>query len=151
LIPFSKGFWCDEIPFTLRDDFDIASCQFAIHYMFESKSKADHFFEQIGNHLRPNGRFIATTIDCRVLANYVTETYVDREYATVFSHNAYGDSHTNEGIEIVFKNEFGDKTLCVTFPNAGWRRLLGIAGKGSDVMLVDNEVIGWKHIIIIFS
>ena len=42
--------------------------------MFQSERKAHHFFEQVSNHLKPGGIFIATTIDCRVLVEYLLQT-----------------------------------------------------------------------------
>ena len=61
------------MPLTLTDQFDIASCQFAMHYMFQSAKQAHHFFAQIAAHLKPGGVFIATTMDCRVLAEALSE------------------------------------------------------------------------------
>ena len=53
---------------TEDDQFDIASCQFAMHYMFQSKKKANHFFQQVSNHLKSGGELIAVTMDSRVIA-----------------------------------------------------------------------------------
>lgn len=61
------------MPLALSDQFDIASCQFAMHYMFQSAKQAHHFFAQIAAHLKPGGVFIATTMDCRVLAEALSE------------------------------------------------------------------------------
>ena len=54
-----------RIPLTDHDLFDVASCQFALHYMFQTLERADHFFGQVAKHLVHNGLFIVTTIDCR--------------------------------------------------------------------------------------
>lgn len=62
------GNWDRRVPLTLQDQFDIASCQFAMHYMFQTEAKAHHFFTEVARHLKPGGVFIATTMDCRVLA-----------------------------------------------------------------------------------
>jgi len=35
--------------------------------MFQSKQKANHFFQQVSNHLKPGGEFIAVTMDSRVI------------------------------------------------------------------------------------
>jgi hypothetical protein len=56
------------VPLSEEDQFDIASCQFAVHYMFQTPSRANHFFAQVAAHLKPGGVFIATTMDCRVMA-----------------------------------------------------------------------------------
>jgi hypothetical protein len=54
-----------------KDSFDIISCQFAMHYMFENKQSCSHFFHEISNHLNEKGYFIATTIDYRILFHYL--------------------------------------------------------------------------------
>jgi SAM-dependent methyltransferase len=69
----SQGSWDSRVPLTEADQFDIASCQFAMHYMFQSSAKAHHFFRQVSRHLKPGGMFIATTMDCRVVAEAVEE------------------------------------------------------------------------------
>jgi hypothetical protein len=69
----AQGSWDTRVPLTEADQFDIASCQFAMHYMFQSSAKAHHFFGQIARHLKPGGVFIATTMDCRVVAEAVEE------------------------------------------------------------------------------
>jgi hypothetical protein len=47
--------------------FDVASMQFALHYMAESEAKMGSFLHFVSNRLRPGGTFIATTTDARVL------------------------------------------------------------------------------------
>ena len=54
-----------SVPLTESDLFDVASCQFALHYMFQTVERADHFFSEVSRHLVKNGLFIVTTIDCR--------------------------------------------------------------------------------------
>ena len=49
--------------------FSIASCQFAMHYMFQNRERANHFFRQLSSKLLPGGIFIATTVDSRVVAD----------------------------------------------------------------------------------
>ena len=41
--------------------------------MLQSAAKAQHFFGQISAHLKPGGVFIATTMDCRVVAEALSE------------------------------------------------------------------------------
>jgi mRNA (guanine-N7-)-methyltransferase len=43
--------------------FDIVSCQFSVHYMFEHESKLRAFFRNVTDRLEPGGVFIGTTID----------------------------------------------------------------------------------------
>lgn len=51
--------------------FDVATCQFAMHYMFSTRASAAHFFDEVSRCVNRGGRFIASTIDCRVLALYL--------------------------------------------------------------------------------
>ena len=49
--------------------FDIVSCQFAMHYMFENETKLRTFLKNVSCKLEPGGFFIGTTIDAdRVVA-----------------------------------------------------------------------------------
>ena len=49
------------------DFFDVVSCQFAMHYSFETEARAKDFLGNVAYKLRPGGHFIATTPDARVL------------------------------------------------------------------------------------
>lgn len=49
------------------DFFDVVSCQFAMHYSFESEARAKDFLGNVVYRLRPGGYFIGTTPDARVL------------------------------------------------------------------------------------
>ena len=49
------------------DFFDVVSCQFAMHYSFESETRAKDFLGNVTHKLRPGGYFIGTTPDARVL------------------------------------------------------------------------------------
>ena len=75
--PSTKS-WSKRIPLPLSDaarnaSFDVASCQFAMHYMFETRTKASRFFAEISRNLRPGGYFIATTMDSRVVADWALQ------------------------------------------------------------------------------
>jgi 2-polyprenyl-3-methyl-5-hydroxy-6-metoxy-1,4-benzoquinol methylase len=43
--------------------FDVVSCQFAIHYCFETSEKLSTFISNVANNLRPGGYFIGTCFD----------------------------------------------------------------------------------------
>ncbi len=45
------------------DGFDVVSCQFAIHYFFESRDTLNGFLSNVSDNLRPGGIFIATFMD----------------------------------------------------------------------------------------
>jgi SAM-dependent methyltransferase len=46
-----------------ENGFDVVSCQFAIHYFFESRETLDGFFQNVSSHLKPGGYFITTFMD----------------------------------------------------------------------------------------
>lgn len=43
--------------------FDAVSCQFALHYFFETEAKLDVFLDNVADNLRPGGLFIGTCTD----------------------------------------------------------------------------------------
>jgi SAM-dependent methyltransferase len=47
----------------MHEGFDVVSCQFAIHYFFESSETLDAFCSNVNNMLSPNGYFIGTALD----------------------------------------------------------------------------------------
>lgn len=52
--------------------FDVVSCQFAMHYMCRARQSFALFLRQLSHHLHPTrGVYVATTVDCRVLAQYL--------------------------------------------------------------------------------
>lgn len=56
--------------------FDIISCQFAMHYMFEEESWIRTFLKNISDFLMPGGHFIATLCD----GNAIVRTLRNRGY-----------------------------------------------------------------------
>jgi mRNA (guanine-N7-)-methyltransferase len=49
------------------DEFDLVSCQFALHYLFASKSRIRKALQNISGHMRPGGYFVGTTTDANVI------------------------------------------------------------------------------------
>lgn len=47
--------------------FDLVSCQFALHYSFETEARARMFTRNIGEHMRPGGFFVATFPNSTIL------------------------------------------------------------------------------------
>jgi hypothetical protein len=45
------------------DKFNVVSCQFSIHYFFESEEKLDNFLWNVDQHLKLGGYFIGTCLD----------------------------------------------------------------------------------------
>lgn len=48
--------------------FDVVSCQFAIHYAFESEGRARQALRNMASRIQPGGHLIGTTVDADVLA-----------------------------------------------------------------------------------
>jgi mRNA (guanine-N7-)-methyltransferase len=44
---------------------DLVSCQFAIHYSFESLPQAEQMLANVSSNLQPGGYFIGTTTDAK--------------------------------------------------------------------------------------
>lgn len=62
----------------LNEQFNVVSCQFAIHYMFKSDTTLDVFCKNVSDVLRPNGYFIGTCLNGR----YVNALLGDRPERT---------------------------------------------------------------------
>jgi ubiquinone/menaquinone biosynthesis C-methylase UbiE len=126
--------WSTSIPLSENDKFDIASCQFAIHYMFQTPTRANHFFAEVSRYLRPSGLFIATTIDCRVIADFAaTEMCGEVENRSDDADNwrtakrarceaSINDVHDKR--QLTVKNDLGNDVLRVSFTSENWSRLL---------------------------
>ena len=108
-------------PLTLEDKFNVASCQFAMHYMFQTKGKAAHFFEEISRHLDTGGIFVATTIDSRVILNLAAEA---EACSSSSSSSSSSKSRKMERHCLHFKDSLGNLLLDVSFDDAHWKRLL---------------------------
>lgn len=79
-VPFAATFMCADchsvrlassLPPSLH--FDLVSCQFALHYCFESYDRARMFAANIGERLRPGGFFVATIPNAHVLTQMLEE------------------------------------------------------------------------------
>jgi mRNA (guanine-N7-)-methyltransferase len=46
-----------------ENGFDVVSCQFALHYFFESRETLDGFFQNVAENLKSGGYFITTFMD----------------------------------------------------------------------------------------
>eukprot|EP00761_Pharyngomonas_kirbyi_P002018 gb/GECH01002022.1/.p1 GENE.gb/GECH01002022.1/~~gb/GECH01002022.1/.p1 ORF type:complete len:355 (+),score=92.51 gb/GECH01002022.1/:1-1065(+) len=75
----SKFIWTDcskyDIVRALDDNewFDVVSCQFSLHYTFESEAAAQMLFRNASVRLVPGGAFIVTTLDAEVLVKKLRE------------------------------------------------------------------------------
>lgn len=56
-----------------NEKFSCISCQFALHYLFESEATALTFFRNIADRLQPGGRFIGTIPDSDVIVRRIRD------------------------------------------------------------------------------
>lgn len=83
------------------DFFDVVSCQFAMHYAFESETRAKDFLGNVSYKLRPGGYFIGTTPDARVLYRKALESsdgksFGNKQYRVVFDDKVVRNDSTAE-------------------------------------------------------
>jgi len=57
----------------VNEGFDIVSCQFSIHYFFETENKLDNLIWNIDKHLKNGGYFIGTCINGKTLKSKLLE------------------------------------------------------------------------------
>jgi len=119
----APGVWASmAAPLSKADVFDVASCQFALHYMFQTQAKANHFFSEMGRHVKVGGLFVATTIDARVIADLVAQ----KESEPIDSASLYAE-HMSQNMgpkrELVIRNELNDVLLRISFTQDNWNRL----------------------------
>eukprot|EP01006_Ploeotia_vitrea_P023988 TRINITY_DN56685_c0_g1_i1.p1 TRINITY_DN56685_c0_g1~~TRINITY_DN56685_c0_g1_i1.p1 ORF type:complete len:930 (+),score=47.74 TRINITY_DN56685_c0_g1_i1:1-2790(+) len=66
------------VPYFMRQSyptpfFDVVSCQFAVHYAFESEAKVRQTLTNVTRYLKPKGWFVGTTVDERVVLSKLKE------------------------------------------------------------------------------
>ena len=99
-------------PMSNDEQYDIVSCQFALHYFFQTSEKCGTFFRNVHKHLKGGRHFVTSTIDSRRMAELLL-----RQLCTTDA----SDSPTKE---LKITNAFGDTLLRVAFDNYQWKRLL---------------------------
>ena len=86
--------------------FDVVSCQFAMHYAFETESTATNFADNVASALKPNGIFIATFPDCEYLLQYWKDANGNpytNQYVTITAPQASFTDSDEYGIKYHFK------------------------------------------------
>jgi mRNA (guanine-N7-)-methyltransferase len=119
--------WSKSVPCPVekKEKFTIASCQFAMHYMFQDESRANHFFRQVSSNLELNGVLIATTVDSRVVADQAvkvdseSDPSKERDYKKNLS--VYADSE-NKGDDS--SSSQPSLMMNLHFDDNNWSRLL---------------------------
>jgi len=119
----APGVWAPmAAPLGTADVFDVATCQFALHYMFQTQAKANHFFSEMSRHVKVGGLFVATTIDARVIADLVAQ----KESEPIDSASMYAEHVSQSGgpkRELIVRNELNDMLLRISFAREHWDRL----------------------------
>lgn len=92
---------CDELP-KLSESFDIVSCQFALHYSFESEQRARTILKNISNNLKNNGIFFCTIPD----ANYIKYKLLSSDDKLSFGNGLYKIKFTTNNINDDFGAEY---------------------------------------------
>ena len=79
--------------------FDIVSCQFSMHYLFETEAKLRAFLHNVSCRLEPGGFFIGTTIDAeRVVARMRSEGKENLRFGNPFYSIQFGqESFSRDG------------------------------------------------------
>lgn len=64
--------------------FDVVSCQFAIHYAFESEDRVRMLLRNVTERLKPGGFFVGTTVDANVLVRKIRAVDGDEISSNVY-------------------------------------------------------------------
>eukprot|EP00602_Paraphysomonas_sp_CaronLab_P013171 CAMPEP_0185042478 /NCGR_PEP_ID=MMETSP1103-20130426/42379_1 /TAXON_ID=36769 /ORGANISM="Paraphysomonas bandaiensis, Strain Caron Lab Isolate" /LENGTH=781 /DNA_ID=CAMNT_0027582563 /DNA_START=146 /DNA_END=2492 /DNA_ORIENTATION=- len=121
----ATGTWEKRVPLPpSHPKFDIASCQFALHYMFQTKQRALHFMREVSTQLHPGSCFIATTIDSRVIVDWAlkeasTNGYTDKSDESFRDLKIYAD-------KLESSEDAPSLMLRLRFDNSMWQRLVAI-------------------------
>ncbi|CDW75150.1 UNKNOWN [Stylonychia lemnae] len=88
--------------------FDMVSCQFAMHYMFESEKKLRNFLHNVSCKLTPGGFFIGTTIDSDRIVSQMrldttgSMTVENEDFAIKFGQIAFPKDQGAFGLKYYF-------------------------------------------------
>jgi len=114
--------WHEGYPIPPRVQYSIASMQFALHYAFETSSRARQLLQEISALLKPGGVFVATTVDARVLTSELLSN----------------GKHVGQSRIVEIADAY-DRVVCVvTADGDTWRRLI-LPGHGLDPNGRDDE------------
>lgn len=83
--------------------FDCVSCQFALHYSFETETRARDFLFNVSERLKPGGHFIATFPNAEILVKKLRESQsliaVKNNICTVRFDDPANNNNNNESIQ----------------------------------------------------
>lgn len=137
-------------PLAADETFDVASCQFAMHYMFQTRERANHFFRNMSRQLKVGGVFIATTIDARVVAEAAHRVEFGSPVEVANGENDPVDRpqtstsslpHAKRCIRVMRDSE--KVVMKLEFNQENWQRLFTLSG--SDSSRDGNEAFGIRY------
>ena len=91
--------------------FNISSCQFALHYFFESLSTLHHFIQNIAECTKLNGYFIGTCYDGQTVFNILKNKLQDESMCIM-----YRDTKIYEIVKLYNQTAFPDDENSIGFP-----------------------------------
>ena len=103
-----------------HNGFDISSCQFALHYMFENKNTLYNFIRNVAECTKLNGYFIATCYDGLTMFNMLKkknekEIYIDEKkiwsVTKIYDAVSFEDNETCLGYKIDVYQDSINQTL----------------------------------------
>ncbi|SPQ93287.1 unnamed protein product (mitochondrion) [Plasmodiophora brassicae] len=77
----------DVLPEAIQ--FDAVSCQFSLHYSFETEARARRMIENVSRRLKPGGHFYGTCPDANVIVDRMRAAYRDDPSATSFGNDYF--------------------------------------------------------------
>ena len=125
--------------------------------MFESRAKANRFFQNLNRHLRPGGVFIATTVDCRSVVDAVYRRHFgptlvvsdgsrdnfDRDPAIIAqSENSHSSGLSARTVAVT--NGDGRPVMKIEFDQMNWNRVLN-SSRVEYSIAHDEEAFGIKY------
>ena len=126
--------------------FDIASCQFSIHYFFENIDKLKTFLSNVSSSLKPNGKFIGTCLNGKkVLELLGSNSFVvgqiennkiwriDKKYDI----DSLSDSEESLGKKIDVYFETINQTISEYLVNLDYLQIVA-ANYGLDLITIEN-------------
>ena len=135
------------------EQFDAISCQFALHYLFQSEARALAFFRNIAGRLAPGGVFLGTLPDAAQLVRRAREALAAREAARA----AAGDGGDGSGGGGDGGVSFGNAIYSVTFPRESLARQFALGGApyglrydfylAESVEHVDEYLVPWELLV----
>lgn len=155
--------WSTSIPLPLSEAttnarFDVASCQFAMHYMFETRERAGRFFDEISTNLKPGGYFIATTMDSRVVADWALQKMTQAVKTRIAEPSGfeelciYADTVENSLLaDSQGHSDGGDLMVRMKFETSQWNRLVRRLESSRGNGILNDDGFGVRYTFTLYD